>query len=382
MNSIIQYVYDMLPFTMMYLVFAFVIISCLSIKDKKVSAIIITVLLVLVASVRINVGTDFYNYYIKFNTIHYSFNSYLEIINNGVDIGYNILNYFIQSIVDFEFAIFFVVSILIYPYTISFIRKNCIDFKLGIICYILLGFYLISLNIMKQSIAMTLILLFYSLLKDRKYIKSIIILFIASLMHTTALFVGLLIILSRFIKPSKVVLYLGVIIGFGISTFLEEIVYFFSKFLPFLNDYLYYFDESRSVLLGDRSISFMIYIMVIFGFFIIHYLFKYKDFIKEKSIFSYQDINLIIFAVIITVMSINFWPLNRLAFYFYQFLILLIPILLEKFNKDGKFVFKIILYLYMALFLIFNGENEYRDYDTIIGYDREVKTVEEVWDEN
>lgn len=173
--------------------FAFIAISTLSI----------------LAAVRdTSVGTDTVNYNNFFYAIETSKNlvSYSTSLSKiyGIEYGFSVFNYiigmFVNNVHIYYFICEFIISLNIYL-SISMISRNIstVNTTLGWITYCLM-FYTLTFNILRQSIALSFILLAVSLLICSKYLCSFLLIVIACLFHKSSIFAFLIYLLGMDIK--------------------------------------------------------------------------------------------------------------------------------------------------------------------------------------
>lgn len=123
-------------------------------------------IMVFFASIRLNVGSDFYNYYVYFNNVSRSLTITREQIMSQS--GYYLLSYFVKQFTEYEYAIFAVIAVVLYWYLFHLIKAEVKDCPAAFICYLFLGFFANSLNILKQCIAMMFVMCFYRALRKHK----------------------------------------------------------------------------------------------------------------------------------------------------------------------------------------------------------------------
>ena len=136
-------------------------------------------LITTVSAIRLNTGSDFYNYYQYFNQVKEKYTSLKEILIQSQG-GYYALSWIVKSITDYEFAIFVVIAVFSYAYLFYMIRKEVKDTPCALACYMFLGYYAYSNNILKQYIAMSLIMCAYLNYDRKKLLKFIIFVALAT----------------------------------------------------------------------------------------------------------------------------------------------------------------------------------------------------------
>ena len=104
-------------------------------------------ILFLIVGFRSNCGSDYYNYYERYIAIDSWYHSVYYVIASRFQSGFDTICYIIKRITRNDFALFPAVAILMYAPTISIIRKRSEDCALSIASWVLLGFLLMSTNI-------------------------------------------------------------------------------------------------------------------------------------------------------------------------------------------------------------------------------------------
>ena len=208
----------MMKYDMLYTAFSIACIILYSILDKKTKKIqpidiIMIIILIVISGIRCNVGSDYYSYYVAYNNWLINLDSIQDVIQSNSQFGLYVLGFILKSITDFPYALFWLVACIIYPCMIVYMRKTTEKPSVAFMCYTLLGFFAISNNILKQSMAMLIMIYAYNCFVKNKKIKFILFTLLASIFHTTAIIVGVLIVLARKIKPTYKNLLIFILIG-------------------------------------------------------------------------------------------------------------------------------------------------------------------------
>lgn len=152
----------------------------------------------------LTVGTDIYYYFyqIFYDFTHTEIGILAEFANTGVDIGFIVLVYIGKIFNNVSISMFIVELAVLAPIYIFAYRnrkKYSITFIILIYC---LTMYVRSFNLMRQSIAISLLILSMDYFKDRNIKKSLICFILATLMHKTAI-IGLIIYVIIYIRNTK-----------------------------------------------------------------------------------------------------------------------------------------------------------------------------------
>lgn len=359
---------QMVLFDMMYLAFGLIVCFLYRLFNKKTNKIqwidfLIIFILVFVSSLRCNVGSDYYGYYLRYNGILSTYPSITHIFSTSTSILFDMICYFTIKMTNFRFAIFWVVSILIYLPLILYFRKTNRKPYIGLFIFIFAGFYLITNNIIRQSLAMVFVFIAYHFLKNKKMVKYILFIFLACLFHPSAIFAGILILLSRKINPSFQSLLLMNMIGMIGFVLFTPVMQLLDQFIP--NKYLNYIVFNYGGMM-KQTLSVVGYVLFynIMAFILINHRKK----IKEENEEYYKMISMIILAIPISIVAIKCWPINRVAIYLYSFIIVLLPVIYNSKEILGKLkvLISVLIIIWFAFLNIFGGDNEYYDYNIYV----------------
>ena len=228
-----------------------------------------------------------------------------------------------------------------------------LPYSIATFCFIFLPF---SMNGMRQSIAMSFIILtVVCMLKDKK-ILTIISFLMAFMIHNTALiFLPYIIIAILFRKknPSKYILLLTSIISILILFFGNKLIEF-----GFIENYSGYLQNVNAHDISWTALLFHIPILLLIFFFN-----------KEKN----KDNNLlnsfVISGIILDVIGTSAKYLSRISLYFTFFEILYIPIILDNIkDHSNKNIIKIMYMIYLIIYFILQfyviGKHEIFPYKT------------------
>lgn len=323
------------------------------------------------AGIRLNVGSDFYNYYMRFNNIHKEM-SFMDDILITFD-GYKWLSYLIKQFTDYEYAIFTVIAVMLYGFLFRLIKDEVKDHAAAFTCYLFLGFFANSLNILKQCIAMMFVMCFYKMLREKKMVKCATFAVLAVLFHYSAVFalaiIGVFTVIK--IKPSRKLFFIAIVSGVFMVLVLPQIISLIIKFIPSASGYAVYINWRRN---GQIRLVLAVVGMSLMYAILLWVIIKNKNIIKEQNETRYLEILFLIIGLCINIASIRIWVVQRMALYFYQFIILILPTMFQGMKSDKKRRIKQVLYLVMFMYLIFSGiflgENEYYSYNTVFSGDK------------
>lgn len=343
-------------------------------KTKKIQIIdiVMIVLLIVISGIRCNFGSDTYNYYRQYVTIDIFYEGFWEAFNSSYQSGFISLCYIIYQITHFDFAIFWVVAIIIYPTVIIYIRKKAQKPSLAFAMYMLMGFFVISNNILKQNIAMIILMIaYFSFLKKKKYMRYALLVFIASKFHATAIIGGILLIIGTRINPTYKNLKIFIILGVIGALLYNVVVPIAIQNISILSRYESYIDMDRSITTIIRGTLNTVSYVIMYTILAVT-LIKNKDRIKEvegQNSLIDEQISFLFIAIMFSIISISNQTINRIGLYFYQFIIFMLPSLFYiKYDSEKKKKYMTLLIILILGWFLFNNiigaENRYYDYST------------------
>ena len=307
--------------------------------------------------------STFRSYSVGLDTKNYV--SYYESLKNNADflfkksisskweIGFTFLNSIFAMLgVNYRVLLFFIYSFVSIS-IVFFSNKISEDKVLSLILYIALGVFAQGLNTIRQIIAMVIILYVIILLIDKKYMwLSVLLTFVASLFHVSAIFC-LIFIVIRYIKPKWWV----VTIMFGltiIGSFLFPYIMKVVEELTPLDYYSRYFVNYKGFIVESDLLNNLYSIALILLFFIL-YLAKFKFLQLNNKQKEQYDFFIMIFIFVpmirIAGFILNAQALfNRLSMYFFMILIVLVPLFVQGVKYNQKRYYATLIMIYIVAF--------------------------------
>ncbi|MCI8471343.1 MAG: EpsG family protein [Clostridia bacterium] len=335
------------------------------IKNKRVARLLIIVSLILYAAIRYNVGSDYDTYYKQYNNIENYFSSVEEVVTSDIQFAFTLLMFLTKKYIINEFAIFTVVAIMIYPTTVNAIKKYTTNFLESLFLYFSLGFHLVSLNILKQVISMTILLEGFKNIVEKKYFKIIIMTTIMMIFHISAIIPILIFMIAHFIKPTNRKLFISVIVSMLLLVTYKSLlsISIFSRY---------------AIYLTEINKDYFIVIIGAIGYFIFNTILLYMLLRKKEKLIKNNPQNKIILSALILsipikVLGIDNFPIYRMSLYIDQFLIFVIPDLLkiqieekgiERYKKN-YLVYFLIMIMWLIFSIVFLAHNNFYTYTTI-----------------
>lgn len=302
----------------MYIYIIMLIVSLLfcylseKIKNKKAKIcfqVLSIIPFLVISAIRYNVGTDYSSRYAgEFVKIRRGY------IPPNLEIGYIGLVKLCLLFSKSSILLFVLTSAIISFSIFSMIFKYSKNKLLSIFIFFAGCFFFQSLNIVRQYIAVCMILIFYQLLIDKKYKSMIIPIILAISMHTTSIISIISILLTKriIVKPKIVFIMMLIIILFsGIFNDVVGVLISNTRFSVYMGSV---FDRSE--------IKYTALVVNITLYIISYYLMKKKKEITRTDIIY---INLLGMAVLVSTLGRVHYLFNRITYYFSIIQILAVP---------------------------------------------------------
>ena len=330
--------------------------------NKSFNGLLYSVICIFIfLAIRYDFGNDYMPYFMNF----YEINEYDYYSIKGNEIGWIYLNYIFKPFGFIGMQIFLAgfSCYILYRFIKKYVSKNY--YWLSIFLYTFNPYHLLVFSsAMRQSISISLFLLAIDYLIQKKPIHYIAIILLASLFHTTALFLLPIIILSYVkIKPTK-----GFTIIISIISFL---LFYFKDYIFNLSSeivYLYFADDYSNHLNIDIS-----NITIGFGFLLtcILYIILFYLIRKTKVHWEILIINLVALSFLVLILGLTIPLVSRINFYFTPLLLIAYPIAIKNIKvKLIKHLFILLIiistiYQYFYFFHSSTWSKNFYDYKTI-----------------
>lgn len=315
-------------------------------KEKKVIFLFFSILIVSLLSTFRKSGTDYSNY----NNIYDSISKMdsTEFFSNYIEFGWRILN-----LLSFNYnMVLFISSFMFLSFSalsINFFTKN---YKTIAWSILLLVFYGVFINIMRQMLAVSIfsyacVFLFKKKKNGEKLALYVIWVVIAAMFHKSALLM-LVVPIIYFIKNKRILL---------------VFILLLCPVIPILSVFIFrvlgYFNIYQSYIGNEMDINFSFIFCMIPPFILMMlYLFNIGSFNRDEKL----DTLVCIFALCFPIQVLGFMAKNvdRLTYYFYFMMIFIVPMIID---REKKFIqrsnIKILSYLwysfyYLAVFFVMN----------------------------
>ena len=307
-------------------------------------------------------GNDTISYYklFRYYSTGYTMEQYssagFDWMDVYVDIGWRYINVLFSKISDSYQLFISVIAIFLYLFTTRYIKKNSPNIAISVLLFFLLLYHQ-YLNVLRQAVAIVIILMSFELLKNKKYIKYSVCILIASLFHKFAA-VSLVLIPFYIIKYKKGTARIAILVSAILTVSGAILVFptFFGYSGAHLNDQT-----------GIKSLFSLVLNSIIF--LSSEYLCYAKEIdedyseeidvkITEEGISFYRWINLM--AVCLSILEMGLPVMYRVEYFFSVYQIIGLPTIMMSSKKNKKNISIVFLLLVIVLIVYRIGIAIYR----------------------
>lgn len=332
---------------------------------KKIILLLLSMIpLIILFTIRKNVGTDYKSYLGYFNVLKATPFNYKLLINYFLEPGWVIISYIIICL-KLPYTIFLLIISLIFS-TFIILVVNKLKSKYSKILFLVSSYVIIFIpffNITRQELASIIAIYALLLLLEKKDLKFFLLILFASLFHKSVLITLIFPIFKLIVKDNKKFLF--IIILLILSPLWGTIL---GKFLLILFEQ---FNLTTGYFRYNPNLSygFILYTLPLL-------LLLFYVFIKNNNVYNNFQIKILslIYLLILPFQTIGNYILmvDRLSVYFNNFQIILFPILLNYLDKElQKKIFILLILWYIIYFIIMYAllnAGEVMPYQTILIY--------------
>lgn len=297
---------------------------------------ILLIVLILVCGLRKNVGTDYKLYTLffykieSFQRIEFFFRTIIKALND-----YN-----------FDVTYFFMIcSILTILPAYIIIKKRAKYPVESLFLYISLGFYALQFNMIRQMIAIIVTFYSFKFIEKKQFLRFLICILISTLFHNTSIiFIPFYFLSYLHFNKKQMILIL-------IFEFL--LVFIYQPFMLFITsnfEAYQVYSQVNSYTLVAAGVG--TYVILIFNLILMFLLILNKDKLIQNNMFNNNYINMILYSFAFYFLGLNNTVLIRLSYYFFIYIIFLLPELFDVINFDKNSKNVIALYLFFLIYYI------------------------------
>ena len=281
----------------------------------------------------------------------------LRWMNEYVDVGYRFINVLFGRISN-NFQLFIsLISVFLYYNATKFIKRESENVSISVLLFFLI-FYHPYFNVLRQAIAVTILLIGFPFLKGKKYIKYSIFILVACLFHKTAVVAFLLIPLMHIRRYSfyRTLFIITAVIGLTATKLVSRIVSLLGYSGMYITE-----EQGLSTYAGI--------LLSVIVFFLINYWRgnKIRNYVSGEIVNNESELDrfysrIPVVQLCLSIASMNIPILYRCSYYFTFFYISGIPYFIMKSertvnNKRITLFFIILVYvIYQVGILIFRPE--------------------------
>ncbi len=315
-------------------------------KNKKIS-----IILYICSFITLLLFSGYREYLLPENKIGTDYNYYIEWFNSNIKLsygnfGFNIIIIFIRIFTLNYIPMFLISSFLILVGIYIYAYKNTKYYELSILIF-MASMMFVSFNIIRQWIACSVFLIAYKYLKEKDIKKYILLIFLASLFHSSALILILLYPIVNLNINMKLRLSIVAFIG-AIAASMPGIISVFLKLVAKIDPGYYY----RYVILkiGKSDSNFTTFAITMVVLLIIIY---FYDRYKKENINANMELNLMLILLILAFLAPQGIIYNRLNVYLFPILMITVPNLLLMIdnNKQKKIAYGLILIVSLFMYV-------------------------------
>lgn len=308
-------------------------------NNKKTYSILICIILTLIAGLRhYTIGNDTITYLRFFNNVLSSY------MTSRYEIGFIYFTLFIRRITD-NFTIYLLIISFLFNYIIcKLIRKDSPNMIVSFLLFFLCRFFFNEMNIMRQYISTAIIILGFKYIYKREFLQYFICIIVATLFHKSAFLCIILYFLYN-VKITKKISIIICIASLVMFSLFYNVVNYITMKLNMYETYVDLFYGSNKI---GNVISFIICLSIIFLSFYINKITKNNSLDKKENYYKW----LLILATVTSFLSIKISILSRIKNYFDLFVVIFIPIIVEKINGKKKFLIYFIIILLFGIYCI------------------------------
>lgn len=336
----------------LYFIFVFLFLS--NLKTEKINKIFLItmsfLIMVTVSGIRYNVGTDFSMYEVFFFRI-----KRMSLFRRDLEFLFILFAKIAYFFSNNSATMFTLIASYIYFFLYNISIKRVKYYELAIFLFITFGFYTSSLNILRQWMAIPLIIKAFDMFADNKNYKGIICIILAMLSHYTVIYTIPVLLAIYLIKSDKIriVLIITAIIMYLSTDFITNLIVQILEILGFGEIYIKY--------LSFNKISTSVFVMPMFTLvtYIGYYMFLKKDKfsnISDKRFTTYL-VNFVVVGFMTSLLGCKLMFFERIQFYFVVAIIFLIPQIIAKVHPNTRKVIYAFCLIMGTVFYIYSLNN-------------------------
>lgn len=342
----------MIIYLLLFFIITFFILICNkeNKKNKSILFFVFVIFTIISAFRASSVGTDTMMYLKYFNNVQST--AWSNYLYNRFEPLFFYLCKAIGLVSTKSNVFLIITSLLIIPFIGEFIKKYSDNYFLSCLVYLGLNIFFFNMTGIRQSIAISILLLSYTFMIRKENKKAIILIIVASFFHTSAMifFIPLIIYNKLKVRENKMKILVPAIILMIVSYFFA--LAFYGIFSRIFNTYSNYaFSKAHGTSNYFGALLQAIFYIGIFIFELIVYGRNFNNIDKKFNANFYLVMSLI--SACIQIMSMKMTILSRGAIYFSIFSIVSIPLFVESIkNNKSKILCTFAIVLVLGLYCL------------------------------
>lgn len=323
------------------IVITIILVSIYDFTKKKIFYILSMGILSIFSGIRYYVGTDYENYMIMFRNAKET-----KIENFESDVGFLLISKFISLFTENYRVHFIIISIITVMSIMIYIYLNSKIKFISVMIYLSLGMYFSSFNIVRQHLAIAIVIWAINLINTKRRILFYLIVLFASSIHITA----------TILLPMKIILEKRwTKLTYGVIAILTGVIYVSSNFIIniFNNDRINRYSGGYYTTTGSNYLFIVVYLFIFI--FCIFYLKKIELGINNKHL------KLMFLGLMFIILSTKGLIFSRMAGYFNVGIFICIPNLIYNWDIEKEernfisYLMIISLFLYSIIYVNTQG---------------------------
>jgi len=338
---------------MYYIVFLLGIILTIFKDKKRISFIVFALVLAVMAFLRYGVGADYFNYETLYSSLDVSLLFGFEYGASGQEPLFRLIGLLLKKIgFSYQQYLMVIATINLY-YVYKLCKKYSINPTFSLLLYFCFYYFTWTFNAIRQGITLT-VGIYYLLefIENKKIIKFIFVVFVLSLIHTSAIILLPLYFMSKLNLGKRKLLYLSFISLFMATLPILNLLAYFT-WLPFINRIMPYITSDVSLINIFDLKNFVRFVFLFIAL-------LYYDVYSKQNDMSKQIINIHIISLIVYfVLKSSETTAARLAIYGMFLNIIILPNIYYLYKQ------KINKLIYLALLFVLCNMYLYKELDTM-----------------
>ena len=316
-------------------------------RGRKVCVGFAYVLIVLIAGLRDNVGTD-YSMYKSF----FLYSNWLSVFSTNLEPVFTIIAKFTHTVFGSNYwTLFLVYAVITYAFICSNAVENEKNYWLSIYLFMAFGFYTSSLNIIRQWLAIAFIVESTNQFGEKNIKRGIVFYILAALSHFSSLVFLPFLVTAMVIKKDKtrVGIITASILIYTFGSNINDFLKFILGLIPQFNKYIKYLNYAQ---IETNVFVFPMFCLVTY---VMYYIFVVKYGKKEHfSRFNTISLNMVIWGFGISLVGTRIMIFERVQFYSIVYLIYALPAILEQMSKRNRQIVSVCMVILGLAFYIYS----------------------------